>query len=130
MTNSTQIKVASIISVAVLWILAAPGQAHATLAWYWVTSPTYINTGLTYYDNYYVSNGHALEAHAHGGARSGVWFSNSSHVRVSAEKYCPDLGCTVNLSWSGSYPSGYSSVHHHGLGANPDLFDGYVYDDR
>jgi hypothetical protein len=115
------------------WASLSVASAHATLAWYYYTAPNWVNSGLTYTNTgFYVSDGHALNADATsgGGARSQVWFNNSSYVRVSAMGSCEHQYCTSAYQWSGSYPSGYPAVHHHGLGWNPDYFTAKVYDSR
>jgi hypothetical protein len=127
---SLRSRVSAFIVAAGLWAFGAAGVASAA-EWYWYTHPDQLSSGQTYWPtDYYVFDGHALEGHGQNGARSGVWFVNSAGNRTSADKYCETVGCTVLLSWSGSYPTGYPAIHHHGMGANPDLFDGRVYDNR
>jgi hypothetical protein len=108
----------------------APASANAALDWYYYTYPNSLSSGTQYVDYCcYRADVHALRAWATNGARPRVWMSNSVGTRVSAMGSCETQGCTAGYNWSpGPFPSGWPTVHHHGLGTNPDTFYGQAYD--
>jgi hypothetical protein len=75
---------------------------------------TAMNSGQSYYSGTYRGSIFQVYGWAGGTAYSGVWVSNSSLARVSADAYCETNGCTANVHWTGPYPNGYPTVHHHG----------------
>jgi hypothetical protein len=94
---------------------AAVASASAAVEQFAYNTP--MNSGQSYYSGTY--RGSIFQVYGWGGgtAYSGVWVSNSSLARVSADGYCSTNGCTANVHWTGPYPAGYPTVHHHGNAA-------------
>jgi hypothetical protein len=68
----------------------------------------YTNYGVYHSTYYYIDGNEALTHY------SGVWMVNGNGWRSSAAAWCDTGGYTAIESWSGSYPTGYPTVHNHG----------------
>jgi hypothetical protein len=103
---------ATIIIAIVAAFIAATTSAFAASEQFAYNQPMY--SGQSYYSGTYRGAIDQVWGRGSGTAYSGVWVSNSSLVRVSAAAYCETANCAANATWTGPYPNGYPTVHHHG----------------